>query len=281
MKSQKTIQELLEFGIINIDKPSGPTSFWVSQYVKNALGLSKTSHLGTLDPMVTGVLPVALNRACRLNEYLMHRDKTYIGIIRVHEEISLEDLQKLADSFIGKITQMPPVRSSVKRAERVREIKTFKILEKKRNDFLFSSQVQAGTYIRKLCDDLGKKITGAHMLELRRVQAGIFKEDTAITLYQFDELVEQYKKGNEEPLRKMIVSGEIVSTLLPVIKIRKDVVKKVLTGSPIFKSFLAEEPDKEIKEGDKVCVFAETRFMGCYNFINKDDLVAKSEFISN
>src|SRR3989338_6011253 len=90
MKSQKTIQELLEFGIINIDKPSGPTSFWVSQYVKNALGLSKTSHLGTLDPMVTGVLPVALNRACRLNEYLMHRDKTYIGIIRVHEEISLD-----------------------------------------------------------------------------------------------------------------------------------------------------------------------------------------------
>ena len=151
IKQNKRTEELLEFGIINIDKPTGPTSFWTSQYVKNAIGLRKTSHLGTLDPMVTGVLPVALNRACRLNEYLMHRDKTYVGVIRVHKEISIEDLQKIANEFIGKITQMPPVRSSVKRAERVREIKTFKILEKNGNDFLFSSQVQAGTYIRKLC----------------------------------------------------------------------------------------------------------------------------------
>ncbi len=282
MEKEKSIKELLEFGIINIDKPLGPTSFWVSQYVKKRLGLRKTSHLGTLDPtIVSGVLPVALNRACRLNEYLMHKDKTYIGIIRVHEEISLEDLQKLADSFIGKITQMPPVRSSVKRAERVREIKTFKILEKKGNDFLFISQVQAGTYIRKLCDDLGKKINGAHMLELRRTQAGIFNEKTSITLYEFDNLVEEYKKGNEEPLKKTIVSGEIVSTILPVIKIRKDVVKKVLTGSPIFKSFLAEEPNKNLNEGDKVVVYADTQFIGCYKFINKDDLVAKSEFVLN
>jgi len=278
---EKTIKELIEFGIINIDKPTGPTSFQVSQYIKQSLGLSKTSHLGTLDPQVTGVLPIALNRACRLNEYLMNKDKTYVGIIRVHKEISKEELQNIANEFIGKIIQLPPVRSSVKRAERVREIKTFKILEKKGKDFLFTSEVQAGTYIRKLCSDIGKKIEGAHMLELRRTQAGIFNELTAITLYQFDKAIEEYKKGNETLLRKVLVYGEIISTILPIIKIRKDVVKKVLTGSPIFKSFLEEKPDKKIKQGDKVAVYSDSRFIGCYNYVNSKDLIAKPEFVFN
>ena len=280
IKAQKSINELLEFSIINIDKPTGPTSFWTSQFVKNTLRLTKTSHLGTLDPQVTGVLPVALNRACRLNEYLMHRDKTYVGIMRLHKEIPKKELEKEISNFIGKIIQLPPIRSRVKRQLREREVKTFKILEISGNDVLFESQVQAGTYIRKLCSDLGEKIGGAHMLELRRIQAGIFKEETAITLYEFESAVEQYKKGNEKPLREILAPGEIVASLLPTIKIRKDVVKKVLTGSPIFGSFLAEKPLK-IEENEKLCVLAEDKFIGCYNFIGKGDLIAKPEFVLN
>jgi predicted rRNA pseudouridine synthase len=276
---EKSIKELLEFSIINIDKPSGPTSFTVSQYVRNALKIGKSSHLGTLDPQVSGVLPVALDRACRLNEYLMHKDKTYVGIIRVHKEISLEDLQKEAKKFIGKINQLPPVRSSVKRTERVREVKTFDIIEQKDKDFLFITQVQAGTYIRKLCSDLGEKIGGAHMLELRRIQAGIFNEKDSISLYDFDKIVKEYKEGNEAPLRKILISGEIISTLFHKISIRKDVVKKVLTGSPIFKSFLSEDVSDSIKKGDKVVVYSESRFIGCYEYIGVKDLVAKPEFV--
>ena len=281
-QTQKTIKELLEFGIINIDKPSGPTSSWVSQYIREALGLTKTSHLGTLDPQVSGVLPVALNRACRLNDYFMHKDKTYVGIMRIHKEISKEDLQKEANKFIGKINQLPPVRSNVRREARVREVKTFEILEQKEKDFLFVTRVQAGTYIRKLCSDLGERIGGAHMLELRRTDAGIFNEGTAITLYEFDKLVEEYKKGKELPLKKVITSGEIVSTTISKIEIRRDVVKKVLTGSPIFKSFLEKEQDlSKIKDGDKVAVYSAKRFIGCYNYINKGDLVAKPDFVLN
>ena len=119
------------------------------------------------------------------------------------------------------------------------------------------------------------------MLELRRTEAGIFNEESSINLYEFDKIIEEYKKGNESPLRKVLVSGEIVSTILPIIKIRKDVVKKVLTGSPIFSSFLAEIPDKKIKSGDKVVVYAEDRFIGCYNYINSKDLIAKPEFVLN
>ncbi len=284
IKSQKTTKELLEFGIINIDKPSGPTSFWTSQYIKRALKLNKTSHLGTLDPQVTGVLPVALSRACRLNEYLMHRDKTYVGIMQLHKEILKKELEKEIENFIGKIMQLPPVKSRVKRQLREREVKTFKILEIDDKDVLFESQVQAGTYIRKLCSDLGEKIGGAHMLELRRTQAGLFseidKDYPSINLYEFDRVMEEYKKGNEEPLRKVIIPGEIVAHLIPVINIRKDVVKKLLTGSPIFESFVDGKIPK-LEENEKVCAFQDTKFIGCYKFIGKGDLVAKPEFVFN
>ena len=78
IKQEKSIKELLEFGILNIDKPSGPTSFSVSDFVREklkGLGVRKTSHFGTLDPKVTGVLPIALNRACKLTGYFMKKKK--------------------------------------------------------------------------------------------------------------------------------------------------------------------------------------------------------------
>ena len=279
IKEKKSTKELLEFSIINIDKPTGPTSFWTSQFVKKSLKLKKTSHLGTLDPMVTGVLPVGLNRACRLNEYLMHRDKVYVGIMRLHEEVSEEKLEGEMKKFLGKITQLPPVRSRVKRAERIREVKQFKIIEKDGKDVLFLSDVQAGTYIRKLIHDLGERIGGAHMLELRRTRAGVFEEINSINLYDFKKAIDEYKKGNDKLLREILIPGEIVAKLLPIVQIRKDVVKKVLSGSPIFQTFL--ETSSNLKKDEKICIFSEDKFIGCYNVINSGDLFAKPEFVKN
>lgn len=282
IKKSKSLKELLEFSIINLDKPTGPTSFSVSQFVKKTLGLRKTSHLGTLDPMVTGVLPVALNRACRLNDYLMHRDKTYVGIMRLHLDIDDKILNEEIKKFIGKITQLPPLRSRVKRAERIREIKRFDILEREGKDIIFISEVQAGTYIRKLIHDLGEKIGGAHMLELRRIKAGIFDEKDSISLYDFESAVNEYKKGHETMLREMLIPGEIVSQVLPVLFIRKDVVKKCLTGSPIFASFLtSDDKIKNLNKEDKLAVFSDNQFIGCYRFIGSGDIIARPEFVLN
>ncbi len=91
IKKDKSIDELLEFGIINIDKPSGPTSFKTAEMVKKKLGLRKTSHFGTLDPLVTGVLPVALNRACKLTGWFMKKDKTYVGVMKIHKDIEKKE----------------------------------------------------------------------------------------------------------------------------------------------------------------------------------------------
>src|SRR3989344_5620289 len=98
-------KELLNFSLININKPSGPTSFQVSQFIKHKLKLNKTSHMGTLDPQVSGVLPITLGRACKLSEYFMHHDKIYVGIMRLHKEVSKEKLEKAIQAQLGKIIQ--------------------------------------------------------------------------------------------------------------------------------------------------------------------------------
>ncbi|MFQ5532113.1 MAG: RNA-guided pseudouridylation complex pseudouridine synthase subunit Cbf5, partial [Candidatus Nanoarchaeia archaeon] len=223
LKSEKSIHELLEFGIINIDKPSGPTSFNISDFVRKALKLRKTSHFGTLDPKVTGVLPVALNRACKLTGHFIGHDKEYVGIMRIHKDMEIQDIQKVINKkFLGKIKQTPPVKSRVKRQEREREIKKFELIEQSENkkDIVFRAEVQGGTYIRKLIDDLGKELgIGAHMLELRRIRAGIFEESDSVSLYDFEKAVAEYEKGNAEFLKKMIILGEIIKEIYPVINV--------------------------------------------------------------
>ena len=277
IKKEKSIKELINFGIINIDKPSGPTSFSVSQYVKNSLALNKTAHLGTLDPAVTGVLPVALSRACRLNEYLMHRNKVYVGIMRVHKEVSEKDLKASIKKFIGKIMQLPPVKSRVKRAVREREVKSFDILEISGKDVLFSTEVQAGTYIRKLCDDIGKEIGGAHMLELRRTKAGIFDELESVNLYDFDKAVESWKNGDAKLLRDILIPGEIVSSVLPVVQANPKNRKQLLTGKPLMKGdFNDSLPDEE-----RFALFDIDRFIGAYKKVSEGDIIARPEFILN
>lgn len=280
-QEQKSIKELINFGIINIDKPTGPTSFSVSHYIMKTLNLNKTSHFGTLDPMPTGVLPVGLGRACRLSDYFMHKNKTYVGIMRLHKDVEESELRKIIKEFIGKILQLPPIRSRVKRAIREREIHTFNILEIDGKDILFETEVQAGTYIRKLCDDMGKKIGGAHMLELRRTKAGIFSEETSVNLYDFDKAVEAYKSGNEELLRKMLVpADEAIKKVLPVVQIKKDNLKQLLTGKPLMKSDIE---DKLPEDTEKFAVFCENKIIGIYkkSSENEGDIIARAEFVVN
>jgi|SRR3989344_5903355 len=283
VKESKSINELLNFSIINMDKPCGPTSFSVSDYIRKSLKISKTSHFGTLDPAVSGVLPIALGRACRLNDYFMHRDKTYVGIMRLHkEDVKDEELNKAIKKYLGKIKQLPPVRSAVKRQIREREIKLFEIIERDNKDILFKTVVQAGTYIRTLCVQIGEEIGGAHMLELRRTQAGMFEENLKeypiINLYDFDKAIEEYKSGNESPLKSILIPAEIVSILIPVIQITdKLLLKKLLTGRPLMKSDI--KPNNKMSE--KFCVFNKDIFIGIYRVVSEVDIIARPEFVFN
>ena len=245
LKEKKSEKELLEFGILNIDKPSGPTSFDVSDFVRKKLGLRKTSHFGTLDPKVTGVLPIALNRACKLTGFFLGENKEYVGIMRFHEEVELKKVEKaIKEKFRGKIIQLPPVKSRVKRQERQREIKSFEILEQKGKDFLFKVKCEGGTYVRKLIHDLGIALkVGAHMLELRRTRAGIFEEKDCISLYELEKAIK-----DEKFLKKIIIPEEVISEIYPVVQIKKEFADKILHGSPIYYEHLKNIKDREHKE---------------------------------
>ncbi len=279
IKSGKTTKELLEFGIINIDKPTGPTSFDISDFVRKKLGLRKTSHFGTLDPKVTGVLPVALNRACKLTGFFLGEDKEYIGIMKIHGDISLEKIKEtINNKFLGKITQLPPVKSRVKRQHRQREIKKFEILEKDDKNILFRVECEGGTYIRKLIHDLGEELkTGAHMLELRRIRAGIFEEDTSIDLYDFEKAVEEYKNGNEELLRAIIIPAEIVGMIYPSFEIKDENLKNIFTGKPIYRRDLKKVTP--IKKDEKAAVFCGKKFVGMYKVLRGKEIFAKPLFV--
>jgi len=279
IKNKKNIKELLEFEIINIDKPSGPTSFDISDFVRKKLELRKTSHFGTLDPKVTGVLPIALNRACKLTGYFLGEDKEYVGIMRIHKDIDLEKIKKaIKEKFLGKITQLPPVKSRVKRQHRQREIKKFELLEKDDKNILFEVECEGGTYIRKLIHDLGEELEiGAHMLELRRVRAGIFTEENIVNLYDFEKAVEEYQKGNDGLLRAIIIPAEIVSEVYLVVEIKNGNLKSILTGKPIYRRDLKKPTP--VKKDTDISVFCEGRFIGMYKVIRGKEIFAKARFV--
>ncbi len=195
---ERTAEELIQYGIINIDKPKGPTSHQTSDYVKKILNLSKAGHSGTLDPAVTGVQPIALGKATRITQFLLTAPKEYVCLMHIHQEIDEAVIRETISQFLGKIRQLPPIKSAIKRVERTREIYEFEILENKGKDVLFRVRCQAGTYVRKLCFDIGKKLgVGAHMAELRRTQAGPFTEqDNLVTLNDLQDAYHFHKEEN-------------------------------------------------------------------------------------
>lgn len=256
LKNSRNIQDLINLGLLNIDKPSDWTSFDVVNYIRKMFGLNKAGHLGTLDPSVTGVLPICLEKTCRIQEYFMHQDKVYVGKMLIHKEITKAKLEEAIKKFVGKINQLPPRISRVKRVVREREVKIFKItaFNEKKREASFLCEVEAGTYIRKLIDDLGKELgVGAQMIELRRTRAGLFsdKDLEFVTIEELEKSFEEYKKGKEGKLRKLLVPAELILNLIKSIKIKQEFIPNLKNGSPIFKKMLVNIKDLKIVEENK------------------------------
>ena len=231
--SERKTEEIIDFGIVNIDKPKGPTSHQVSDFVQKILHIGKSGHSGTLDPAVTGVLPIALGRGTRVVQTLLTAGKEYVAIMHMHkgfDEWALRDL--IQKKFIGKIEQLPPIKSSVKRQLRTRKIYYFEILEIDEQDVLFKVGSEAGTYIRKLIHDFGHKFgTGAHMAELRRTKAGPFDESTLCTLHELQDAYYYWKEeSNEKFIKKIIQPIENGVKHLPKIWIFDTTVESLCHG---------------------------------------------------
>lgn len=208
---KRSIEEYLKKGIINLDKPSGPTSHQVVHWVKEILKIDKAGHSGTLDPKTTGVLPVALEDSTKIIRVFFPFKKEYVTIMNLHKNVPEENLKEVLNYFQGRIIQRPPVKSSVKRQLRVRTVEYIKFLEKDEKSVLFIVGCESGTYIRKLCHDIGLILgVGAHMTELRRTKAGPFTEKSARTLHDIKDAYEFYiEDENEKYLREYILPIEV------------------------------------------------------------------------
>src|SRR4051812_36035344 len=207
-----------------IDKPQGMTSHDVVNRVRRILRERSVGHLGTLDPMATGVLPLLVGRYTRLAQFFEKADKSYEGEFRLgfstdtydamgeptstpaEPRVTLEELREAANKFVGSIEQTPPPFSAKKVAgvpayklarkghalelKKVSvEIRSFEILGVEGDRVHFSAQVSAGTYIRTVAHELGQTLgVGAHLTSLRRTAAGQFRLEQAVGL---DELQKQ------------------------------------------------------------------------------------------
>jgi H/ACA ribonucleoprotein complex subunit 4 len=231
--TDRTVRELFHNGFINLDKPAGPTSHQVVAWVKEILDLEKAGHGGTLDPAVTGVLPVALGDAARALQVLLVAGKEYIALMKLHKQIEEKKIREVCKSFVGEISQMPPLRSAVKRVRRTREVYYLDVLEVHGTEVLFRVGCEAGTYIRTLCVDIGKKLgCGAQLAELRRTRVGNITEDSAVTLQDVKDAYIFWKEdGDDALLRKTILSMERLLEVVPKVVVRDSAIDALCHGA--------------------------------------------------
>jgi H/ACA ribonucleoprotein complex subunit 4 len=221
-------EDLLDLGIVILNKPQGPTSHQISDYVKKILSLKKAGHSGTLDPNVTGVLPVALGRCTKIVQALLNAGKEYVCLMKLHDDFDEEKIRDKFKEFTGKIEQLPPVKSAVKRVMREREVYYLEIMEVDGRNVLFTIGCQAGTYIRKICHDFGKSLdSGAHMQELIRTKAGPFSDKDWVSLHDLKDAFE------EKELKKVILPVERAVEHLPKIWIKDNAVDTVCHGAQL------------------------------------------------
>jgi len=251
---ERTIEELFESGIVVIDKPKGPTTHQVAYYVKKILHVKKCGHSGSLDPGVTGVVIIGLGKNTKVIHNLLKASKEYVGIMHIHKPVDEREIKKVLSSFVGEIKQVPPIKSSVKRQERVRKIYYLDILEIEGQDILFKVGCEAGTYIRKLCHDIGKKLgTGAHMAELRRTRVGNLDEKYAITLHQLADAYAFWKEGDEKELKKIILPMEMAVSHMKKIAVLDSTVDSLCHGASLKVPGISIVDD-DIEKGNEVAV---------------------------
>ncbi len=280
-------------GIINIYKEKGYTSHDVVNIVRKSLNRAKTGHTGTLDPEAEGVLPVCIGKATKLADYVAASVKQYkaemtLGITTTTEdhtgeiiekrEVNLtpEDVQKAAESFIGEYYQKPPMYSAVKvngkklyelaregieierktRLINIYKIENITLSEDNKVEMLVTCS--KGTYIRTLCKDIGEKLgCGAHMSALVRCASGRFTLENSHKLAEFKKIVEEGR------LNEILLSPEqaLDSYERVVVSSRAD--KYLDNGNKISLGFCKAKP--ATKAGGNVVVFDENnKIAGVY-----------------
>ncbi len=258
-------------GIILLDKPNNMTSFSAVNRVRRLLSVKKAGHTGTLDPMATGVLPIALSSCTRFIDFLPVHDKAYVaearlgvttdtldstGTVLSENEVSVtqEALEKVIKNYIGTIKQIPPMYSAISKdgkrlyelarqgieiEREAREINIYSLsLTFFENDrFGISVECSAGTYIRSLIDDIGRDLgCGAVMTALRRTAANGFSIENCVTLEELEKAVSENRQN------EYITPVEKCFDIYPDITVTEGQAKRFSNGGELSRDRLRENP---------------------------------------
>ena len=260
--------------IVNLFKPVGPTSFDMVCSVRKILGVKKAGHIGTLDPAAEGVLPICLNRSTRIIQFLSPLQKTYRATLELGSETDTQDatgrkvstkdpslvnetkIKQVFQTFVGEKDQIPPMYSAKKKngiplyklarnginiARDPVKVTIYSIdfIKKEKNQVLFEARCSAGTYIRTLSHDIGKKLgCYAHMVRLTRTKVGLFGLGRTLTL---EELKVAYEEGS---LPEKLLPLEEALNFLPAIRVKEEYLESVSHGVALSKCFLETLPDR-------------------------------------
>jgi len=250
-------------GILNIDKPKGPTSYDVVSRVRRALRQRRVGHAGTLDPLATGVLVVCLGQAVRLMEYVADSFKSYRATIRFglitdtwdmegevierrpYDGLSLEAIQQVLPAFTGRIEQVPPMYSALKRdgrplyrlarrgitverSPRSVEVYEIKVIEWLPPDLVLQIACSKGTYIRSLAHDLGQALgTGAILAELARLAVGGFRLEEAISLEAL------LSEGASDAWKRHLLPMRAALGHMPGVRVDGETARRISFGQPV------------------------------------------------
>jgi tRNA pseudouridine55 synthase len=279
-------------GVLVIDKAQGLTSHDVVNRVRRILGQRSVGHLGTLDPMATGVLPMVVGNFTRLAQFYLKSEKRYEGVIRFGFStttydaegeatstpqnvcLTLESVKELAAEFQGNLAQMPPPFSAKKidgvraykmarkqqevRLEAVQvEVKEFAILEATGDHAVFTARVGSGTYVRSLAHDMGQKLgCGAHLAALRRTGAAEFAIEQAHTLEDLESAVRQ---GSVEGI---FVHPRQVLPQMPCVTATDENVALIRTGRAVNLPEMSRAPLVKVFYGQRELIAVATRIAG-------------------
>ncbi len=226
---------LLEFGVINLDKPAGPSAHQVAAWIRDMTGVDRAAHAGTLDPKVTGCLPILTGTATRAAQVFDDSRKGYIAVLELHAPAPT-DIEATLAAFEGQIYQKPPRKSAVVRQIRTRTIHRVDLLEQHDRRVLLAIECDSGTYIRKLCHDIGLALgTGGHMGALRRTMTGTFNDTDLVTLHDLADGLAFWRNDDTTHLLEAVVDpAERALDHLPSLTIAPSAAHEVADGAPVY-----------------------------------------------
>ena len=254
--ADRSPSELLSFGVVNLDKPPGPSAHQVAAWVRDLAGVDRAAHAGTLDPKVTGCLPVLLGDATRAAQVFDDSRKAYVAVLELHGPAP-DDLRETVAEFEGEIHQKPPRKSAVRRRLRTRTIHELDVLEVAERKALLRVECEAGTYVRKLCHDVGLALgTGAHMGDLRRVGTGEFDDTDLVTLHDLADAIAFWREDRDDSwLREAVDPAERVLGPLPSLTVAPSAAREIAHGAPVYPPGIVETDLGDAERGSLVACY--------------------------